>query len=156
MASSIPSATRQVQTRSAPLAFAGVDAMQYFRPMGNLKTVPEVMLAAWMRRTVRFSRRYFVSCLSLSADEALTHLRWSTACHPSLVAIPGDFDPVTKPLSLALGTKDSLLDVASVGKIQDLLAAKTDLPHEIRVSSPHSCLGWTLNDLLAFRKMTSS
>ena len=57
------------------------------------------------------------------------------ACHPSLVAIPGDFDPVTKPLSLALGTKDSLLDVASIGKIQDCLAKKTDIPHEIRVSS---------------------
>ena len=56
------------------------------------------------------------------------------ACHPSLVAIPADFDPVTKPLSLALGTKDSLLDVASIGKIQDTLAKKTDVPHEIQVS----------------------
>ncbi|MCJ1231284.1 hypothetical protein MMC12_007961 [Toensbergia leucococca] len=55
------------------------------------------------------------------------------ACHPSLVAIPGDFDPVTKPLSLALGTKDSLLDVASVGKIQDVMAQKTEVPHEIRI-----------------------
>lgn len=56
------------------------------------------------------------------------------ACHPSLVAIPGDFEPVTKPLSLAMGTKDSLLDTKSVGKIQDLMAKKTDVPHEIRVS----------------------
>ena len=56
------------------------------------------------------------------------------ACHPSLVTIPGDFDPVTKPLSLALGSKDSLLDVASIGKIQDTLANKTDIPHEIQVS----------------------
>lgn len=55
------------------------------------------------------------------------------ACHPSLVAIPGDFDPITKPLSLALGTKDSLLDQGSVGKIQDLMSKKTDIPHEIRV-----------------------
>ncbi|MCJ1485296.1 hypothetical protein MMC06_005470 [Schaereria dolodes] len=55
------------------------------------------------------------------------------ACHPSMVAIPGDFDPVTKPLSLALGTKDSLLDNASVGKIQDLMAKKTDVPHELRL-----------------------
>ncbi len=58
------------------------------------------------------------------------------ACHPSLVSIPADFDPVTKPLSLALGTKDSLLDVASIGKIQDTLATKTEIPHEIRVSLP--------------------
>lgn len=56
-----------------------------------------------------------------------------TACHPSLVAIPGDFDPVTKPLSLAVGTKDSLLDMDSVGKIQDLIAKKTDVPHELQV-----------------------
>lgn len=44
------------------------------------------------------------------------------ACHPSLVAIPGDFDPVTKPLSLAFGDKDSLLEQKSIGQIQDVLA----------------------------------
>ena len=62
------------------------------------------------------------------------------ACHPSLVAIPGDFDPVTKPLSLALGTKDSLLDTKSIGQIQDVMAKKTDVPHEIRVGAPCSGL----------------
>ena len=55
------------------------------------------------------------------------------ACHPSLVAVPGDFDPVSIPLSLAVGTKDSLLDQATVGKIQDLMAKKVELPHELRV-----------------------
>jgi dienelactone hydrolase len=55
------------------------------------------------------------------------------ACHPSLVAIPGYFEPVTMPLSLALGDKDSLLDQKSIGQIQDVLAEKTDIPHEIRV-----------------------
>ncbi|KAL9099230.1 MAG: hypothetical protein Q9187_009527 [Circinaria calcarea] len=55
------------------------------------------------------------------------------ACHPSLVAIPGDFDPITKPISFALGTKDSLLDETSVSKIQDIMAKKTDVPHEIRL-----------------------
>lgn len=55
------------------------------------------------------------------------------ACHPSLVAIPGDFEPVTKPLSLALGDKDSLLDNNSVGQIQDLMAKKTGLDHELRI-----------------------
>ena len=54
-------------------------------------------------------------------------------CHPSLVAIPGDFDPITKPISFALGTKDSLLDATSIGKIQDIMAKKTDVPHEIRL-----------------------
>ncbi|KAA6407447.1 MAG: dienelactone hydrolase family [Lasallia pustulata] len=55
------------------------------------------------------------------------------ACHPSSVAIPGDFEPVTKPLSLALGTKDSLLSVDQIGQIQDVLAKKTELPKEIRI-----------------------
>lgn len=55
------------------------------------------------------------------------------ACHPSLVAIPTDFDPVNKPLSLAVGDKDSLLDNKTVGQIQDIMAKKTDLPHELRI-----------------------
>lgn len=55
------------------------------------------------------------------------------ACHPALVAIPGDFDPVTKPLSLAIGDKDSLLDNDQVGKIQDIMAKKTSIPHELRI-----------------------
>ncbi|KAI9818022.1 MAG: hypothetical protein M1827_000646 [Pycnora praestabilis] len=55
------------------------------------------------------------------------------ACHPSLVAVPGDFDPITKPISFAVGDNDSLLDNTTVGKIQDLMAKKTDVPHEFRI-----------------------
>ncbi len=55
------------------------------------------------------------------------------ACHPSLIAVPGDFEQVSKPLSLAVGDKDSLLDNGTVGQIQDLLAKKTELPHELRI-----------------------
>jgi dienelactone hydrolase len=55
------------------------------------------------------------------------------ACHPSLVAIPGDFDPVTKPLSLALGTKDSLLGPKEIGQIQETMGKLTEIPHEIRL-----------------------
>ena len=57
----------------------------------------------------------------------------AVACHPSLLAIPGDLEPVVKPLSVALGSKDSLVDEKSRGQIQDVLAKKTDLPHEIRI-----------------------
>ncbi|KAG8533143.1 uncharacterized protein KY384_001926 [Bacidia gigantensis] len=53
--------------------------------------------------------------------------------HPSLVTVPGDFDPVKVPLSLAVGTKDSVLDNDTVGKIQDLLTKKADVPNEVRV-----------------------
>ncbi|KAL8918620.1 MAG: hypothetical protein Q9172_005336 [Xanthocarpia lactea] len=55
------------------------------------------------------------------------------AAHPSLVAVPGDFDPVSRPLSLAFGTKDSLLDTETRGKIVDLMAKKKEVAHEIRL-----------------------
>ncbi|KAH8602851.1 dienelactone hydrolase family protein-like protein [Bisporella sp. PMI_857] len=54
-------------------------------------------------------------------------------CHPSLVAIPGGLRTITKPFSLAVGTEDSLLDQKSVGQIQDIIAKKTDVPHELRI-----------------------
>lgn len=46
------------------------------------------------------------------------------ACHPSLVAIPGDFEPVTKPLSIAVGTRDTLLDDKSNDQIKEILDKK--------------------------------
>jgi len=55
------------------------------------------------------------------------------ACHPSLVAVLGDFDPAVKPLSLAVGDKDSLSDNDTVGKIQDPMGKKADIPHELRI-----------------------
>ncbi|MCJ1468169.1 hypothetical protein MMC07_006797 [Pseudocyphellaria aurata] len=55
------------------------------------------------------------------------------ACHPSMIAIPGDFEPVTKPLSIALGSKDSLTDPSSAGKIKEVLEAKKNVPHEIQI-----------------------
>ncbi|KAL8709717.1 MAG: hypothetical protein Q9225_007407 [Loekoesia sp. 1 TL-2023] len=55
------------------------------------------------------------------------------AAHPSLVAVPEDLDPVSKPLSLALGTKDSYLNEETRGKFIDLLSKKTEVEHEIRL-----------------------
>ncbi|KAF2499536.1 alpha/beta-hydrolase [Lophium mytilinum] len=43
------------------------------------------------------------------------------ACHPSMVAVPGDFEGVKQPLSLACGSKDSLLDEKTVGQIKEVL-----------------------------------
>lgn len=48
------------------------------------------------------------------------------ACHPSLVSIPADFDPVAVPLSLALGDKDSLLGEYEVKQIKEVVEAKRD------------------------------
>lgn len=69
----------------------------------------------------------------LAAHEGAGSVDAAYACHPSLVAVPGDFEPVVKPLSLAVGDHDSLLDNKSVGQIQDVLAKKTDVPHELRI-----------------------
>lgn len=52
------------------------------------------------------------------------------ACHPSLLAIPGDFDDVNKPLSIAVGTKDSLLDQKSNEQIKEILDKKS-IPTEV-------------------------
>ena len=57
----------------------------------------------------------------------------AVACHPSLLAIAEDFEAVVKPLSVALGEKDSLVDSKSRGQIQDMLAKKTEVPHELRI-----------------------
>ncbi|RDW68525.1 hypothetical protein BP5796_09182 [Coleophoma crateriformis] len=70
--------------------------------------------------------RYSILCAHGKVDAAY-------ACHPSLVAVPADFEGVSKPLSLAMGDKDSLLDQKTVGQIQDAMAQKTEVPHELRI-----------------------
>ncbi|KAL9091706.1 MAG: hypothetical protein Q9165_004782 [Trypethelium subeluteriae] len=55
------------------------------------------------------------------------------ACHPSLLAVPGDIEQVTKPLSIALGTKDSLIGEKEQGKIQVALGKLTSVPHELQL-----------------------
>lgn len=64
-----------------------------------------------------FGGRYSILMAAGKVDAAY-------ACHPSLVAVPDDFDPVSKPLALAVGNKDSLLDNDTVQKIRDILDKK--------------------------------
>lgn len=52
------------------------------------------------------------------------------ACHPSLLSIPADFDHVGKPLSIAVGTKDSMMDQATNEKIKAILDEKST-PSEV-------------------------
>jgi dienelactone hydrolase len=55
------------------------------------------------------------------------------ACHPSLLSIPSDFEAVNKPLSIAVGTKDSLLDQKSNEQIKEFLdTKKKDVPTEVK------------------------
>ncbi|KAK6373644.1 hypothetical protein LTS17_008137 [Exophiala oligosperma] len=54
------------------------------------------------------------------------------ACHPSLLSIPSDIEAVAVPLSLAVGEKDSLLDLKSVEQIRETLN-KTGAPTEVKV-----------------------
>lgn len=44
--------------------------------------------------------------------------------HPSLCAIPGDFEGVNVPLSVALGEKDSYLGMAEVRRIEEVMGRK--------------------------------
>lgn len=46
------------------------------------------------------------------------------AAHPSLCAIPGDFESICAPLSIALGEKDSYLGPSEVRKIEDVMDKK--------------------------------
>ena len=62
------------------------------------------------------------------------------ACHPSLLAVPGDINDVSVPLSVALGTKDSLVDAATRGKIMDTLSKKESVPSEVREYPDQVCL----------------
>ncbi|ORY11256.1 dienelactone hydrolase [Clohesyomyces aquaticus] len=55
------------------------------------------------------------------------------ACHPSLVAIPADFEGVKRPLSLALGDKDSLLGEKEVGQIKEIMEKKGEVESDVRV-----------------------
>ncbi|KAG4029855.1 hypothetical protein MFRU_014g01500 [Monilinia fructicola] len=57
----------------------------------------------------------------------------AVACHPSLISVPADFEGVAKPLSLAVGDQDSLLDRGTVGQIRGVLARRAGVPHEVRV-----------------------
>lgn len=61
----------------------------------------------------------------------------AVAQHPSLVACPGDFDPVTKPLRLDVGDSDSLLDNKTVGSIQELLNKKSDTEVKVYEDQVH-------------------
>ncbi|KAH0839203.1 hypothetical protein AYO21_05619 [Fonsecaea monophora] len=54
------------------------------------------------------------------------------ACHPSLLSIPADISPVSKPTSVAVGEKDSLLDMKSVDQLREALE-KTGVPTEVKV-----------------------
>lgn len=58
------------------------------------------------------------------------------SCHPSLVSIPADFEPLAVPTAFALGDKDSLLGEKEVGQIQevmDKIKKEKNLDSEVRI-----------------------
>ena len=61
----------------------------------------------------------------------------AVAQHPSLVAVPGDFDPVTRPLSLDVGSEDSLLDMKTVEGIKEVLGPKRDTQVKVYEDQVH-------------------
>lgn len=70
----------------------------------------------------------------MAAHEGEGSVDAAYACHPGLVAVPADFEDVRRPLSLAVGDQDSLLDMGQVARIQDVLRAREgEVPCEVRV-----------------------
>ena len=53
--------------------------------------------------------------------------------HPSGVTVPADIEAMTVPLSIAIGTKDMVLNMKAIGQLQAALDKKTDVPHEIKI-----------------------
>lgn len=54
------------------------------------------------------------------------------ACHPSLVAIPADFEELAVPVAYALGDKDSLLGPEQIEQIKEVMGKK-DVQSEVKV-----------------------
>ena len=68
------------------------------------------------------------------------------AVHPSLVAIPSDFDPIGVPTSFAVGDSDSLLGMKEVDQIKEIMQKKKTeegLESEVRVYEDQ-IHGWSL------------
>ncbi|KAF3937632.1 hypothetical protein ABW19_dt0207501 [Dactylella cylindrospora] len=61
-----------------------------------------------------------------------TGINAAAALHPSLTA-PADFEPVSVPLYLGLGDRDSVVPKSAVDAIIDVMEKKTDLDKEIRI-----------------------
>lgn len=53
--------------------------------------------------------------------------------HPSNISIPGEVEPVRRPLSIANGDKDMALPIASVEKIKRILEGISDVESEVVV-----------------------
>jgi len=71
---------------------------------------------------------------SLSASEPkIGGVDAVVACHPSMVAVPGDFENVKVPLSVAVGSRDSLVDAKTVEGIKEELAKRPEVKSEVRV-----------------------
>ena len=54
-------------------------------------------------------------------------------CHPSLPEIPVDFEDVARPLSLAIGEKDSLVSSKDLPNIKTVLSKRPTVPSEVHV-----------------------
>jgi dienelactone hydrolase len=56
----------------------------------------------------------------------------SFAAHPSSVDVPGDIGPVKKPVAIALGDQDFVMDIPTLEKVKEILS-KEKVEYETRV-----------------------
>ncbi|KAF2454875.1 esterase/lipase [Lineolata rhizophorae] len=80
--------------------------------------------------------RYAILATHRGAEPGLA-VDAAVACHPSLLARPTDLEPVAKPLSLALGEKDSLVGEAEQKQLVGLMEMKQGqgqgVPTEVKI-----------------------
>ena len=51
--------------------------------------------------------------------------------HPSGFSIPADIVAIQTPISIAVGTNDLVLPLSKIEQIRELLAKKSNVPHEV-------------------------
>ena len=69
------------------------------------------------------------------------------AAHPSFVKLPDDVQGLEQPLSIAIGTKDLVMNVAMVEKLKGLLGKETGAASEVVVFEDAKHGAWALGIL---------
>lgn len=72
--------------------------------------------------------------------------------HPSRLVLPTDIEKVKKPLSIAIGDKDSVMSIAQVKQTQDVLKGMGDVKSEV-VVYPGAGHGFSVRAELANEKL---
>lgn len=88
------------------------------------------------RYAILFAKEgYLEQVVLLSAPNQLLTSAGSAvvACHPSFLSIPSDLEGIDRPVSVAVGDKDTIMSIDEVLKLKAELS-KRSAQHEVRLS----------------------